>query len=169
MFLRANLEAALAAGAACEVDLLATADGHLVCLHEPMLEEETTGRGPVAAAGRREIEMLRQVASDGTPLDEAPLFLDEIVRAVRRHGPQDQGLVQLDIKVPNEELNPLVLDRFGTLLGDQVRAFTAGGCSWEAILRLAEAAPGLRRGSIRSTSTSMRRRATQLASERWRS
>ena len=44
-FSRANLRAGLAAGAVVEVDLAATADGDLVCLHDLMLDRETTGRG----------------------------------------------------------------------------------------------------------------------------
>ena len=52
VFLRANLDAALATRAACEVDLVLTLDGHFVCLHDLTLDDETTGSGPVATAGR---------------------------------------------------------------------------------------------------------------------
>lgn len=146
VFLRANLEAALAAGAACEVDLVATADGHLVCLHDLTLDAETTGSGPVAAADRHAIERLQQRAPDGTPMTEPPLFLDEVVSAVRRHGCRSDGRVQLDLKVPPQQLGPAVLDRFRSVLADTAPAFTAGGCDWSAIVSLADAAPGLRRG-----------------------
>ena len=84
--LRANLEAALRAGAACEVDLVFTADGHGVCLHDTSLDRETTGAGPVVRRTRAEVEALRQRGADGTPLDSAPLFLDEVVAAMRRQG-----------------------------------------------------------------------------------
>jgi glycerophosphoryl diester phosphodiesterase len=145
-FLRGNLELALAAGAACEVDLVATADAHLVCLHDLTLDAETTGSGAVAAADRAAVERLRQRAPDGSPLPDPPLFLDEVVAAVRRHGGLPAGLVQLDLKVPNAQLAGPVLDRLGAVLGKTASAFTAGGCEWAAILRLADAAPGLRRG-----------------------
>ena len=137
---------ALRAGAACEVDLVATADGHFVCLHDLTLDAETTGSGPVAAADRVAIEQLRQRAPDGIVLAEPPLFLDEVVAAVRRHGVPLTGRVQLDLKVPTDEMTTEVLDRLGACLGDTVGAFTAGGCEWSAILSLSEAAPGLRRG-----------------------
>ena len=77
---------------------------------------------------------------------EPPLFLDEVVAAVRRHGRRSGGRVQLDLKVPPQQLGPAVLDRFRTVLAATAGAFTAGGCDWSAIVSLAEAAPGLRRG-----------------------
>jgi glycerophosphoryl diester phosphodiesterase len=146
VFLRANLEAALASGAACEVDLVATADGHLVCLHDLTLDAETTGSGPVRFADRATVERLRQRAPDGTPLTEPPLFLDEVVAAVRRHDLADEGRVQLDVKVPLDQLTGPIADRFGSVLADRAAAFTAGGCEWDVIVRLAATAPGLRRG-----------------------
>lgn len=145
-FLRANLTAALAIGAACEVDLVATADAHLVCLHDLTLDAETTGNGAVAEAERAAIERMQQRALDGTPLSEPPLFLDEVVAAVRRHGGLQAGLVQLDLKVPTEQLTGPLLDRLGAVLGDTAGAFTVGGCEWAAVLHLAEVAPRLRRG-----------------------
>lgn len=146
MFLRANLEGALRAGAACEVDLIATADGHFVCLHDLTLDAETTGTGPAAMAARAEIERLRQRAADGAPLDEPPLFLDEVVAAVRRHGAVAPGSVQLDVKLGAADLAPTLLATLPLVLGDAATCFTAGGCDWAAIGRLAQAAPGLRRG-----------------------
>jgi glycerophosphoryl diester phosphodiesterase len=146
VFLRANLEAALVARAACEVDLVLTADGHFVCLHDLTLDDETTGTGPVNAATRAEIERLRQRSPDGAVLAEPPLFLDEVVAAARRHGLPPTGLVQLDIKEPEASLTSTVLGRLGETLGGDAPAFIAGGYDWAAIRRLADAAPGLRRG-----------------------
>ena len=64
-FLRENLVAALNDGAACEVDIAFTADGHALCLHDPTLDRETTGRGLVAATARSQIERVLQRGSDG--------------------------------------------------------------------------------------------------------
>lgn len=146
VFLRANLDAALASRAACEVDLVLTGDGHFVCLHDLTLDAETTGSGPVAAASRAEIECLRQRGPDGAVLAEPPLFLDEVVVAVRRHGLPPAGLVQLDIKEPDERLTPACLAGLREALGGDAPAFIAGGYDWAAVCRLAAAAPGLRRG-----------------------
>ena len=62
----------LARGAALEVDVVLTADGHAVCLHDLSLDSETTGKGLVAEASRAEIERLQQRGHDGTPLPSAP-------------------------------------------------------------------------------------------------
>lgn len=59
-FLRENLVAALEIGAACEVDIVFTADGHALCLHDRTLDRETTGHGRVADMTRAETERLHQ-------------------------------------------------------------------------------------------------------------
>nr|WP_256515184.1 glycerophosphodiester phosphodiesterase family protein [Alsobacter ponti] len=145
-FLRANLRAALAARAACEVDLVLTRDGHALCLHDLTLDAETTGSGPVAAATRAQVERLRQRAPDGTPLAEPPLFLDEVVDIVRASGVRVPALVQLDVKVPREALDAAAARRIGDTLGRDAALFVAGGCDWDAIRDLAEAAAGLAAG-----------------------
>lgn len=145
-FQRRNLEEALRAGAACEVDLVFTADGHAFCLHDLLLDRETTGIGPASQATRTEVEGLCQRAEDGRVLDDAPLFLDGIVETVRRIGVSEPGLVQLDIKAPLEALDAVGLDRFRQVLGDAAPAFVAGGTDWAMIERLREAAPGLPAG-----------------------
>lgn len=149
-FQRHNLAAALAAGVPCEVDLRFTADHHALCIHDAVLDHETTLTGPVAMARRVDIETGRQRANRGHPLDTAPLFLDEVVAAVRAHGQQHgavgPGLVQLDVKTPVADLHPEALARFGALLGADAPAFIASGYQWELIERLTGAAPGLRAG-----------------------
>jgi hypothetical protein len=150
-FLAENLVAALAAGVPCEVDLRFTADHHALCIHDAVLDHETTGTGPVAAANRADIEAARQRGNRGQVLDTPPLFLDEVVEAVRAHrltsgaavGP---GLVQLDVKTPVAGLHPEALSRFGHLLGPDAPSFIASGYEWALIERLTAAAPGLQAG-----------------------
>ncbi|MEJ1158445.1 glycerophosphodiester phosphodiesterase [Prosthecomicrobium sp. N25] len=143
---RDSLRAALEAGAACEVDVVLTRDGHALCLHDRTLDRETSGTGPVAAAARADIERLRQRGPDGRLLDSPPLFLDEVVAAVAAHGRPDGGLVQLDVKEPAFRLDAAARRAIGAVLGDLAPRFVAGGAEWEAIEDLAEAAPGLRKG-----------------------
>ena len=145
-FQRKNLRAALLAGAACEVDIVLTADGEAFCLHDLSLDRETTGSGLASSATRAQVERLRQRGPDGRVLDDPPLFLDEIVDIVREMGAQAPGLVQLDIKARPEDIDAQALRRIGSDLGDMAPAFVAGGYDWTAIQRLADAAPGLRRG-----------------------
>ena len=145
-FLRANLAAGLAAGAALEVDLVATADDDFVCLHELTLDEETTGSGPVGQATRAEIMRLRQRGTDGAILDVPPLFLDEIVAAVNRQYRPSHGLVQLDIKETSSRYDDRLVGRLADTLGEAAPRFVAGGCDWDVIARLRGAIPGLLAG-----------------------
>ncbi len=144
--LRANLAAALEAGAACEVDIQFTADGHAFCLHDRTLDRETTGTGPAAALRRSEIEALRQRAPDGVPVDSAPLFLDEVAEAVRRFGRADGGLVQLDVKAPIDAFDDATLGRMTRSIGDAAHRFVAGACDWRMPTRLAAGIPGMKAG-----------------------
>jgi hypothetical protein len=147
-FSRANLAAALAAGAAAEVDLVATADGDLVCLHELRLEHQTTGCGPVACQPSGSVLALRQLDNAGRPLEGRVLSLGEIVEMVRASRPpgRPDGRVQLDLKEPPAGLTPKVCRRFAAALGDLGGWFTLSGPSWTAVERLAAAVPGLATG-----------------------
>ena len=145
-FLRANLDAALRAGAACEVDIVLTSDGHAVCLHDLTLDRETTGRGRVADCTRAQIEALRQRAPDGVALAEPPLFLDEVAAATARIDAAAPGLIQIDIKVTADALNTVALDHLRAALGDHGSAFIASGAHWPAVQRLVAAVPGLHAG-----------------------
>ena len=143
---RANLEQALRVGAACEVDLHFTADGHAFCLHDDTLDRETTGQGPAASRTRAEIGRLFQRAADGTPLDSRPLFLDEIVEAIGRFGRPDGGLVQLDMKAPVDGLDVAGLKRMAGVIGRTAPRFIAGACNWRMPTLLAGAIPGMKAG-----------------------
>jgi len=143
-FLRENLYRAIAAGAPCEVDIVFTADGHALCLHD--LDQETTGRGPVLAKTRTEIERLRQRGPGGSILDAPPLFLDEIVEAVGQGDTLPAAAVQLDIKAPLDSLSEGGLRRVRSTLGDAAPLFIAGGYDWAMIERLTKAVPGLHAG-----------------------
>jgi len=143
---RPNLEQALRLGAACEVDLHFTADGHAFCLHDDTLDRETTGQGPAAAHTRAEIERLLQRAAAGAPLASQPLFLDEIVEAIRRWGRPGGGLIQLDVKAPVDELEEAGLKRMETAIGATAPRFIAGACDWRMPRRLAAAIPGMKAG-----------------------
>ncbi len=145
-FLRENLDAALRTGAACEVDIVFSADGHAFCLHDLDLDRETTGRNSAASATRAEIERLKQRGARGEALDSAPLFLDEIVARAKHAGASAPGAIQLDVKAPLASLSEDVLLRLRATLGDQAPLFIAGGYDWQAILRLRAAIPGLEAG-----------------------
>jgi glycerophosphoryl diester phosphodiesterase len=138
--------AGLEAGAALEVDLVLTADGHFVCLHDLTLDAETTGAGPVASVTRADLMRLRQRGPDGAILDGPPLFLDDVVAAVAGHRRRDGGLMQLDIKDRPERLDGAAVARLRETLGDHARHFIAGSTDADFLDRLRPAIPDLVRG-----------------------
>jgi glycerophosphoryl diester phosphodiesterase len=143
-FLRVNLEAGLAAGAALEVDLVATADGDFLCLHNLTLDAETTGTGPAAARTRDEIMRLRQRAPDGRAIDP-PLFLDEVAAAAARRWRPGCGRVQLDLKEPAGRFDDALISLLRETLGDPA-PYIASGTDWRLIERLRADIPGLALG-----------------------
>ena len=142
-FLRQNLAAGLTAGAALEVDLVVTADGHFLCLHDLTLDAETTGTGPVAAATRTEVAQLRQRGTNGEVLDEPPLFLDEVAAIVSRLGRDSGGLTQLDIKEPQVRFDDALLVQLAGTIGPLRHRFIASGCDSKLIARLRKTAPDM--------------------------
>ncbi len=145
---RANLEAGLGAGAVLEVDLVATADSDLVCLHELRLEDETTGRGVVAAQSSDSVLSFRQRDNAGRSLHSRVLSLGQIVEMLGANPPagRPDGRVQLDLKQPPAGITLEVCRRFAATLGDRGGWCTLSGPSWPAIQRLAAAVPGLATG-----------------------
>jgi len=142
-FLRQNLAAGLNLGAALEVDLVVTADGHFLCLHDLTLDAETTGTGPVAAATRDKVVLLRQRGANGEVLDEPPLFLDEVAAIVSRLGKDSPGLTQIDIKEPQVRFDDALLKKFAGILRPLRHRFIASGCDAKLIRHLRKAAPDI--------------------------
>jgi glycerophosphoryl diester phosphodiesterase len=143
---RANLRLGIEQGASLEVDMVATRDGHFVCLHDAELASETTGRGPVQEQDRRAVERLRQCANDGRPLATPPLFLDEAVAALAEAPAGWPGRLQLDLKQPLGLIDEALTLRFAELVAPVARHLILGGTEWRAAQRLGQAVPGLRLG-----------------------
>jgi len=144
---RGNLRLGIARGASLEIDVVATRDGHFVCLHEVELGAETTGEGPVHAQDRATVERLRQCDKDGRPLASPPLFLDEALATLGEYAPPDwPGRLQLDLKVPLARIDPAMVRRFASLVEPVAPHLILGGTEWHAVRRLGGAVPGLRLG-----------------------
>ena len=108
----AGLAACLAAGArAVEVDVQALADGDFALLHDAMLEESTTGRGPVGAqtaTGLRELRLVWRGQATGEPV----ALLSQAVALLCDGG--FRGEVQLDLKA--YATSPLTEERLRSLV-----------------------------------------------------
>jgi glycerophosphoryl diester phosphodiesterase len=143
---RANLRLGIELGASLEVDIVATRDGHFVCLHDDDLACETSGQGLVRNRDRAEVERLRQCANDGRALALPPLFLDELLETLAGAPADWPGRLQLDLKQPAELIDLRMIDRFAALIEPVARHLMLGGTQWRAVTRLGRAVPGLRLG-----------------------
>ncbi|MFQ5972493.1 MAG: glycerophosphodiester phosphodiesterase [Alphaproteobacteria bacterium] len=139
---RRNLVAGLAAGASLEVDIRRLACGRFVCLHDPRLEDETTGRGPVAGIDAAAVARLELRGAAG----EAPLLLDELAEAVRAGPTGASARVQLDLQAAATEIDAGVGEAFAAALAGLEDRFILSGYDWDAVSRLGGRAPGLALG-----------------------
>jgi glycerophosphoryl diester phosphodiesterase len=143
---RTNLRLGIERGASLEVDIVATRDGHFVCLHDDDLACETTGEGLVRDRDRAGIERLRQCANDGRPLGSPPLLLDELLETLASAPADWPGRLQLDLKQPAELIDLAMIERFAALAGPVARHLMLGGTQWRAVEKLGRAVPSLRLG-----------------------
>lgn len=134
----------LAAGASMEVDLRLHADHSFVCLHDATLDRETSGSGPVAQAS---LEQLRRLTlrSDGGMTGEGLILLEDLAELARGMAAPD-ALIQLDLKEADAALDRHTIENFRRTLSCIAGRCILSGCDWQAVSRLAEAVPTLRRG-----------------------
>ena len=137
-FKRRNLRAGLAMGASLEVDIRALACGQFVCLHDPILENETTGKGPVAQADAASVSRLQVRASH-----EPPLLLDELVKIIRTEPIHPSALLQLDLQ---GEVDTAAERAFAATLQGGAQGFVLSAYDWDMVTRLGGGVSGLALG-----------------------
>ena len=135
-----NLRDGIRLGASLEIDARLLSDGTWVCLHDDVLDDETTGKGPVAASNLQTIKGLRVTGASYPP----PLLAD-VVAAIGREG-RSEGCVQIDLKEAGTTLTAQGVKNFAELVGPVAGSCLLSGTDWPAVERLAVAVPGLRLG-----------------------
>lgn len=96
----------LLAGAVVEVDLNPLAHGGWVILHDPTLDRETTGAGPVGTISEADLATLRLRDNAGRPTPHPVASLGALSRDLAAHPLPLGGHLQLDLKVGAESLTP---------------------------------------------------------------
>lgn len=140
-FARSNIPDGLAAGASFEVDIRPLACGRWVCLHDPRLESETTGSGPVAEANAAAVRQLRMRASG-----ERPLMLEELIEIVRTSPTGPRAIVQLDFQTVGVKLEEHAEASFGAAFAGRGAPFILSGYDWNMVRRLGEGVAGMALG-----------------------
>jgi len=99
---------------AIEFDVRLTSDGVFVLIHDPTLDHETTGGGPVRQISRREIEAIRLRGAD-----EPPATLAEVVAVLQDHRHPVKVQVDLVEEAPLSDVAARTLvDQLGVARGN---------------------------------------------------
>ncbi len=146
-FLRENLTRGLALGASMEVDIRLLACGNFVCLHDELLDEETTGTGPVGTLDAAAMAGLFMRAPDGSPTRSPPLLLSQVVEHIQA-APRAAGAarLQLDLKEEHQALTATVRAHFAATVAPVASALMLSAYDWHAIKDLGGGVPGLALG-----------------------
>ena len=143
-FTAARLREGLSAGASMEIDLRRHAEGGFVCLHDDVLESETSGRGATAAASVDHLRSLRMRGSHRTITDE-PLLLFDDLAAIARDGHPD-AMVQFDLKERLADLDDATISSFARLVSPTAGRFLPSGDDWNAVRAIGRRVDGLKLG-----------------------
>ena len=139
-----RLREGLAAGASMEIDLRRHAEHGFVCLHEAVLETETSGKGSIAAAPVAELRSLRMRGPDGAVTGEPLLLLDDLV-AIARNGHRN-AVVQFDLKEQLADLDEATISSFARLAAPNADRFLLSGDDWNAVRTIGQRVEGLKLG-----------------------
>jgi glycerophosphoryl diester phosphodiesterase len=137
-FARGNIRDGLAAGASLEVDIRPLACGRWVCLHDPQLENETTGSGPVTEADAAAVRALRMRDSG-----ERLLMLEELIEIARTSPTGPGAVVQLDFQTVGVKLEEQAVANFGAAFAGRGERFVLSGYDWTMVQRLGAEVTGL--------------------------
>jgi glycerophosphoryl diester phosphodiesterase len=146
VFTGARILEAMRLGASVEVDLVVTGDKGMAVLHDLTLDRETTGQGPVAAAGDAMIRELQLRGNDGAPIADKVMLLDDLCRLMAEGAVHPDALLQLDYKQDETVLDTGAIDKFARATGPVARNMIVSSGSAAAVKLLTGAVPGMRSG-----------------------
>lgn len=134
----------LGLGASVEVDLVVHGSGGFAVLHDLTLDRETTGTGPVRATPAGVLRGLRLRGGDGAPLPDPVMLLEDLVALLAvGDALHPEGLLQLDFKEEERDLDDATVEAFGRLVAPVAGRMILSSGDAGAVRRLARAAPGL--------------------------
>lgn len=130
-------------GASVEVDINCHSESGFVVLHNKTLEKETNGAGVVRETAPDMLRRLKLRREDASVSDEPVLLLRDLVSVLSAETLPESALLQLDLKEDVGAITQDVIARFGQEAGPVARHLIVSGGDFEAVTRLASAAPGI--------------------------
>jgi glycerophosphoryl diester phosphodiesterase len=147
-FKRSNLALGWRLGASLEIDIVATADGRFVVVHDPTLGPSTTGRGHVARMRLAATRGFLHRDRHGAPDPDAPvLSLADFVAPLRTLPRAPTASLQLDLKIiEGHKLSGSAVADAARAMAGLERSVVIGSHFLDEARRLAAAIPGTRLG-----------------------
>jgi glycerophosphoryl diester phosphodiesterase len=136
----------MAAGASVEVDLVIHGDDGFAVLHDLMLDDDTTGHGPVRQTPSAVLRGLKLRGNDGAPIADTVMLLEDLAALIAAKSAHPDALLQLDYKEDAAALTPAVIATFARALRPVARHFILSSGDAEAVSQLTGPVPGLRIG-----------------------
>ncbi|AJY46036.1 glycerophosphodiester phosphodiesterase [Martelella endophytica] len=133
----------MAAGASIEIDLQITGDGNLAVLHDELLEQSTTGSGPVAEAMADALKRACLLDVHGNDSGEPVMLLEDLARIVADTEPAAGALLQLDFKDELAAFHPNTATLFAETIAPVSRHMILSGGDAKAVRHLARLVPDL--------------------------
>jgi glycerophosphoryl diester phosphodiesterase len=138
-FSPSNFQVGLELGASMEVDIRLLADNNWICLHDAVLDHETSDTGPVAAVDIDAARRLRISGGDFPP----PLLGDLTARlSMAYSGAQ----LQLDLKEGIGAISSDAIAGFASAVSPVAHHCLLSGDDWQAVEGLGAGVPHLRLG-----------------------
>jgi len=133
----------LAAAASIEIDLQITADGDLAVLHDPLLEQSTTGHGAVFKTTSAQIAKCRLLDRNHEDSGENVMLLADLAALVANGATKDGAVLQLDFKDPLTNFHNDTVEIFAKAVRHVADHMILSGGDASAVQTLAGAVPGL--------------------------
>lgn len=131
------------AGASFEVDVNPHGDGGFLVIHDDRLDRETTGSGPTREARLADLRRLAMRSPDGAPTGEPLMVLSDLGTLAAGADCAPGAVCQIDLKVDVGDFDDGHVAGFAAALRGAADRFVLSGGDPAAVLRLAEATPGL--------------------------
>ncbi|TPW32538.1 glycerophosphodiester phosphodiesterase [Martelella alba] len=133
----------MTAGASVEIDLQIHGEGGMVVLHDPLLEQSTTGVGPVAATPSAGFAGVNLKTKDGADSGEAVMLLDRLTQLIASRPIGRTALLQLDFKDRLADFHDNTVDAFTRAVGPVARHMILSGGDADAVKTLSTGLPDL--------------------------
>jgi glycerophosphoryl diester phosphodiesterase len=146
VFTRARIVEGMRLGASVEVDLVIHGGNGWAVLHDVMLDQETTGHGPVRETPPEVLRHLHRRAEGGMPAPDKVMLLEDLCALLVELPPGPGAMLQLDVKEDLAGLDALTVAGFARAVEPVAGNVIASGADAAAVAVLAGATRGLATG-----------------------